>query len=1011
MSPVAAKRRKVATRATSSRRPLATANNTLCDQEQITSNLKEIFNNSQHVTSSDQALNQLKKLYTTADFNTFEKPFMDCLKKLLQSKQTIYFKTSCDFICKFLQYVTTSLKDDRLVRSCADVADHYMQIMHEDCRSNAVFFTSKFLSHIDTLDEQICNALKVTLPKRIRDKKPAIRAQAVLASRKFQDSKLIQEGFLHHFNRDPELTVRKALLQTMDIKIFGYDFLAESTQDSHEAIRKAAFQRLSKVSPSDLDSSQLHQIMHNGLFERERQASFSFKTNTLDPWLAKMYDGMDMIKLVEYFDVINHTEDVEKLLTLVHERDLDKIENNGTATRLHHVVEAFRERWLGAGNKCLPNLEAFDERVITVWLSLVSFCKKNGSIIKPVKIKTIQPATGDLNESIERILDSQEQADEEVAELHERLTPDLVNLVDFLKRFVRHVDQVLKKDKSSLVNYEFTYHKLMGFIATYEVGDELERKTVQEALGLVLRENLLTGQFNQFIPPIIKCLHKLIYSKSSNLMINYISELIQNIRSHLEDLATSTQPSQIGIQPTMPAPGKTPKSAKKVTISEKLPTRLSIATKADEQNLEFKIATKRVELEELKDQLDEFVKMKDFDQAKTTNEKIEDLQAELNLLSGRRYSIASDVSHMSLEIDDEPESNKLSSTMLAPADISIDDGRTSIEPKDDTKIFKHHTNELIKCLQMYYACLECVKVTEVPPTMCNHLSHLSYESLDEWFKNNTRVRSLMIACNGLTALMDKGFAQSEMTITLFISACYDTTNSLEIKSVGFKCLVDVIIEHDGIQAPMERLERFLNNILHDYGKYDPKSIKRDELDFITTIIHGTAKLFYHKKLDSPQLLSHIVIWWYHPRTHSKLTQFIGVFLPMFVRDLSAKRTSSEDDWLEELLAETFVVSIERLHNYILHEGFNIMAESDMHNLINFLANLVPVSIHPRVEEVVDKRIDDLGNSCADLTRFLKQSKNSLVALTGNQPSTPAKQAAEPAMDTQDPILAPLKLFD
>uniref|UniRef100_A0A6G1SDL3 Condensin complex subunit 3 n=1 Tax=Aceria tosichella TaxID=561515 RepID=A0A6G1SDL3_9ACAR len=1010
MSPVAAKRRKVATRATSSRRPLTTTNNTTCDQEQIISNLREIFNNSQHVTSSDQALNQLKKLYSSADFNLFEKPFMDCLRKLLQSKQTIYFKTSCDFLCKFLQYVTTSLNDDRLVRSCADVADHYMQVAHEDSRLNAVHFTSKFLSHIEALDEEICNALKVTLPKRIRDKKPAIRAQAVIASRKFQDNKLIQEGFLHHFNRDPELTVRKALLQTMDIKIFGHDFLAEATQDSHESIRKTAFQRLSKLSPSDLDSDQLHQIMHNGLFERERQASFSFKTNTLEPWLTKMYDGLDMIKLIEYFDVVKHTDDVEKLLSLVHERDLDKIENNGTATKLHHVVEAFREKWLSSGNKCLPSPDNLNERVVTVWLSLVSFCKKNSSLIKPVKIRTIQPPSNDPNESIERILDSQEQNNEEVAELYERLTPDLVNLVDFLKRFVRHADQVLKIDKSLIANYEFTYHKLMGFITTYEVGDELERKTVQEALGSILRENLLTGYFNQFIPPIVKGLHKLIYSKSSNLMINYISELIQNIRSHLEDLATPTQPPPKMMHSAISVPCKTPKSAKRVTINEKLPTRVSIATKADEQNLEFTIATKRVELEELRDKLDEFVRLKDFDQAKSINAKIEDLQAELNLLSGRRYSIASDVSHMSLEIDDEPENNKLSSTMLGPADTSLDDGRASVDPKDDTKIFKHHTNELIKCLQMYYACLECVKVTEVPPIMCNHLSHLSYESLDEWFKGNTRVRSLMIACNGLTALMDKSFAQLDRTIALFISACYDTTNSLEIKAIGFKCLVDVIIEHNEVQPPTDKLERFLNNVLKDYGKYDPKSIKKNELDFVTAIIHGTAKLFYQKKLDSPEMLSHVIIWWYHPRTYSMLTQFIGVFLPMFVRDLSAKRTSADDHWLEELLAETFVISIEYLHAYIVGPGYNIMAECDMHNLINFLCNLVPISFHPRVHDVVDKRIDDLGNSSPDLTKFLRQSKHNLTAAKVSFVAQPPPNT-EAAMESQDPIVMPLRLFD
>jgi hypothetical protein len=545
-------------------------------------------------------------------------------------------------------------------------------------------------------------------------------------------------------------------------------------------------------------------------------------------------------------------------------------------------------------------------------------------------------------------------------------------------------------------------------MTTYEIGDELERKTVQEALGLILKENLLTSHFNDFIPPIIKCLHKLIYSKSSNLMINYISELIQNIRSHLEDLATPSQMPHAAMHSTISMPPKTPKSAKRVTISEKLPTRVSIS-KMDEENLEFTIATKRVELEELKDELEEFIKRKDFDQAKTINERIEKLHSEINTLTGRRYSIASDVSNMSLEIDDEPDNNILSSTMLGAADTPMDDGRASIEPKDDIKIFKHETNELIKCLQMYYTCLECVKVTEVPTTMCNHLKHLIFESLDDWFKANTRVRGLMIACNGLTALMDENYAKQEFTRALLVSACYDSSNSLEIKTIGFRVMVDVIIEHGMAIEDNDLLEKFIGHVLRGYGKYDPKNIKKNELDFMYSIITGTTKLFYHKKLSSPQLLSHIIIWWYHPKTHSKLTQSIGVFLPMFVKDLSAKRTSVDDCWLEELLAETFVTSIEYLHGYILREGQNTMAEGDMLNLINFLCNLVPLSFHTRVHEVVDMRIDDLENSKTDITKFLRMSKNSLAAAKVSPLARSTN--AEPPMESQDPIIVPLRLFD
>lgn len=1064
-------------------------------------NLVEIFNNSQHVTTSDLALTQIKKLYKNADYSSFEKPFINCVKKLFQSKQSIYFKTSCDFLCNFLKHVsklsddiktkksdttentapvpatTTGLRrsarsstgsesvsagtkrgrqpasksrsnkrkvnteeedelvvaftstrqdttvndesstdddttmietgrgrralgprqlleneavitnHDRLISSCMNVADHYMQVSHEDSRLNAVFFVCKFLSHIDALDEEICKALKSTLPKRIRDRRPFIRAQAVLASRKFQDCKMTQEGFLHHLYRDPEPMVRKALLQIMDTSVFGYEFLVDATQDGHEAMRKIAFQRLGKIDPKALSKDQLHRVIHNGLIERERQASYSFKTNTLDIWLSSLYDGLDLYKLVDFFDVINNYEDMARLLNLVHERDLDKIENNGTSTKLHHVAEYFREHWLDSDGVCLPSVETLDSKATVIWLSLVEFCKTNRAIIKTMKIRTVQQVNDEQNVSIEKILDSQERNDE-VVELYERLTPDLVNLMDFLKRFIQHAHQALKRDDSKVGELEFVYQHVMKFINSFEIGDELERKTVHETIALILKENLLTGKFVNMVPPLIECLYTLIYPSDSRMMINYISELINNVRSHLEDLATSTAQT---VNPplshsTIIAPKKTPRAKNKVKFSTRNET--------DQQNLEYKIATMRVDLEDLNDKLDQCIKEKDFDQAKTINNKISDLKAELNLLHDRRCSIASDVSHMSLVIESASEPNKFSSTMIG--DTSLDQSQNASGEKEDIKIFKHHTNELIKCLQMYLGCLQNVDVNQVPQTMLNHLIYLSYECLDDWFKDDKKIRSLMVACNGVTALVDRRFAEQQNTITVMLAACYDLT-SVEIRTVGIKSFVDVVCQHRDLDMPMDKFELFLCNALKDYGKYDPKNMKTIDYDYTNAIVEGTAKLYYHRKLDSPEILSHLILWWYHPRTHSRIKQFIGIFLPVFVEDISKSLGSTDDDWLEVLLAETFVTSVEYLHDYILGPGFNIMAASDMHSLIGFLCNLIPAPMLSKVVSVVDKKMDDLPSGSQDLLKYFKQSRNSLVAAinsttANNIVQTPAKNS-------------------
>lgn len=898
---------------------------------------------------------------------------------------------------------------DRLITSTMDVADHYMQVGDETCRFNAVFFVFKAFAHVQTLGNYVYNTLKSTLVKRIRDKKPMIRAQAVLASQIFQDYESTKEAFNYHFEWDPDLSVRKALFRIMDPEIFGYDFLVSTTRDAHESLRREAFRKLGSFPPTVFNSKQIHRILHNGLNERDRQASYAFKTHTLEPWLKTLYDGLDLCKLLESFDLLNHHEDVSRLLTIIYENNLEQIENNGTATKLHHVVETFRDRWLSCENMCLPILSQIDEKVTMIWMTLFNFCKTNQSSIKSVRVRDIRQQPSDPNESLEKIIDSQEQPNnnDDIVELYERLTPDLINLIDFIKRFVQQTSTILKDNNRDIVKCEFIFQQMMKFTLSYEIGDDVECKNVKENLTLLLKENLLTQYFESYIPPIIKSLRNLIYTKSSNLLINYVSDSIINVRSHLEDVVASSQAqyntpvkhSRI----SKPDPVTT-RSAKKVKISESGPTkRVSYMADAEQQNIEYKMATIRVEIEELKDKLDNYVKEKNYGQAKVTNEQLLELTAELASLQDRRRSVASDLSHMTMVIDTDPA--KFSSTMLG--DTSMNESMAScVTSKYEHNIFKDHPEELMKCLQMYYSCLQTVQISEVPETMRTHLRHLTVECL-EWFKDNGRILSLLVSCHGLTAVMDKTHAKEPATIPLLLGPCHDPA-SIEVRTSGYRCLVDVMCQHEDLDVPMNMVEKSFNLSLREYGKYDPEKMEKRELLFITAVIEGAAKLYYFKRLGSPKILSHLILWWYHPRTHSKLRQFIGVFLPMFVADhmnklkqkqqqqlqappsppsceeqLSEQTYLDEDTWLRDLLKETFLASVESLHNYIQGPGINVMDASDMNSLINFLCNLVPRSFHADIRDRLDDRIDELTNQkqqrSQPLVKYLKQSKSNLSA--------------------------------
>lgn len=1088
--------------------------------------LRMVFNDSQHVQNVDTALTQIKRIYKNTKYEDFKPALCDCIKKLLESESTIYFKTSCDFLHKFLKHLSklsdnaknnpttaeneqpatptkgkskkdsrpvapnargaggkrgkggrrrepssdesedelisksvlqnsrlsgrhsTYLDDedvdeisivsemgtskrkstvlitdhkvtvhDQLISDCIYVVVTYAEAADDTCRMNALFFMTKFLSDANFVDESICDELKQTLSKRIRDKKPMVRAQAVIASQSFQDNRFIRDGFMHHFIRDPELVVRKALARVMKVEFFGHRFLIDSTLDTNETIRKTAFTRLSHIDPRTLSQRELHQVLHNGFVERERHATYAFKNSTLHSWLPKLYDGLDLSKLLETMDVIEYHDDIQKLLKHIYTKDSLNLQDNGTTTQLHKVVEHFREQWLTDTRIMDLSNDNVNEKIVVIWLSLIEFCRDNSSKIKAVKLRTVRSSDKQADESIEKILESQERGDEEVVDLYERLMPDLVHLIDFISRFVRHSDGVVRVDKSNantVIKLEFMYHQLMKFSICYEIGDEAERKTVQETFDTILKQDLLTSKFGSFIPPIIKSLYHLVYSKSSKLMMNYIAEMIHNVRSHLEDIASGPvkqtprhsikRPSTNLVHSTIKGPApKMPKSLKKVRIQD-----ANESFEYENCNVDRKLADVRLEIELLNDELDSHVSKKEYDKAKVVHEKLEQLKATLSELQNRRSSNVSDISRMSAVIGYEQDMNdKLHSTMITPADLddSNQSSHSHSSKHEEGNLFRYHPSELIKCLQMYFGCLQSVKVDQLPETMVNHLNYLNLECLNDNFKNNAKIRTLMVECNALTAYLSREFAVNPRTMDLFDESIYNA-QSVDLRTSGFKSLVDVVCQHN-VKFNVERVEKFLNNRLHKYGKYNAETMNRSETNFAIALIEGTTKLFYFKKIFAPEVFAHLVIWWYYPYTPSKLKQFIGIFLPTFVNDTSSGRVKCnnerDEDYLKDLLPEAFVLSINFLHNFIGNEGKNIMDSRDIQSLTLFLCNLVPRNMIQAIQERIDLEIDD--SRIADLVKYYKQAKNSLSTL-----------AAAIDTDNMQPnesqlIARPLNLFD
>lgn len=154
----------------------------------------------------------------------------------------------------------------------------------------------------DEIWDEVIDGMKI----RVRDKIPAIRSFAVRALSRFavdeEDGGII-DTFLDTLKKEQNAEVRKTIILSLPPSNATLELIIESTLDTSEPVRRAAYSVLSTRFPlQSLSIKQRTALLHRGLSDRSTSVNNECLKMLKDEWLVK-YCGGDVISLLRFLDV------------------------------------------------------------------------------------------------------------------------------------------------------------------------------------------------------------------------------------------------------------------------------------------------------------------------------------------------------------------------------------------------------------------------------------------------------------------------------------------------------------------------------------------------------------------------------------------------------------------------------------------------------------------------------------------------------------------------------------
>ncbi|XP_071440767.1 condensin complex subunit 3 [Hetaerina americana] len=437
--------------------------------------IKHAFNEAQFKTVHTKEIKELQTAFQEYSLRDFMIEFITYLKiPLSHAKKHVSVERTLDFAAKFCVSFVPEMEEeddedatvDPLLNEIFEFIFKNHGVSSESVRFRVCQFANRLLASLPPsagLDMNLWNQLHKCMSERLKDKRPSVRSQAIMALQRLQDpcdkDCSVIQAMKFHLANDPSAEVRLSVLSTIATTNDTVMDVVMRTQDVSETIRRQAYQFLAeKVDVRILSIQHRERLLQAGLNDRSDAVKRFVKTKFLSKWLKSCDE--DILTLLSILDVTNWTK----------------------ATLLELVL------------KCLFNKFEIE--------NLIS-CIELDAETKTVPLNNLTPERALFWRYIAQYL--HEMDEENSSDLMDKVLPNLSPMCEYIRSFFSSWS-VGQKDDSLSLNLErkFILKQLVETTKLYDYSDETGRYNLKDLLIDLLLSNVVEVDLVPAIVPIME---------------------------------------------------------------------------------------------------------------------------------------------------------------------------------------------------------------------------------------------------------------------------------------------------------------------------------------------------------------------------------------------------------------------------------------------------------------------------------------------------------------------------
>jgi len=512
---------------------------------------------------------KLKGFYNTTDPDRFFEDFIFFMKIPISGvterspfiDRTLEFvaKFACSFLEKEGEENPSSEEEEELplflYRLFAWLLDHH-EVEGADARLRVCQLLNKILKYMGEeacIDDDLYNMIYEGMLERLKDKVAEIRAQAVTALQRLQDPK------------DEECPIIKA-------------YLFHLSHDPNNIVRRTIVRCIGATRltlPHILERTR-------DVDEHVRRAAYKFLAEKvhIKSLTISQREGVLKRGLGDGNEVVRKVVEKEMIPAWL------RLSNNNIVQLLHLLDVGNSEQGTKPGNKSAPAGALYTMFLDTPFKDLINSFQYL-DVDKLIPLDKLTPETAMYWRVLAEYLEEQKAPGAE--EYLEMIMPELSAFCQYVRKYVMELPT---DDESG--NWEFVAKELIKMTLLYDLGDEMGRINLRKLVKDILISNKSPVTF---VPSLVEVFSKV--EKNPQSRVDQIAEIISELRNPLEVTSVPGSPDIFHSAPNTPIA-----SPKIDTANEDL-----IRAK------QLSIAKVRVNINMMKDQLEEAVKKQNFMEA------------------------------------------------------------------------------------------------------------------------------------------------------------------------------------------------------------------------------------------------------------------------------------------------------------------------------------------------------------------------------------------------------------